>query len=487
MYIVAAGQVAINSLDSDIKLGVGKYFGEMALLEHDGKRNADVFARTKVTCYSLTRNDFDGLFKLETVKKYQAWYRAVQEVQKLVQHSDPPESGYLTMVDHYTLLENELKRGGYDIEQESYDPTEELIYDLGQILEHDQGWMDQNGYVSKRLADERSHSGNKQRWVQTAAKMGFKNWVSVILVLSSTAVKLVDIMLSDCGGTTSQDMRQEEAVSTHKVSAARFELTEEILTEQVGCGVIAHFFAAYPTEYYDKFDYSASLVPLRLFSWVLGNSSFDSLRMNMLFLLFLGPVCEEFYGSLRLLNMFLVTALTGGLYTLCLANGAMLGADSLVYVLIAMSSYTVKVRWSSPEAEHASTKHSKPANAKDTKFPFTAIIGCLLFVGSQTKVLFTEMELDLEDGVSQTGHMVAGVVGVLSWVCLHKRKRVLKWIENDMAEKLTAEISSRRQQINQTLARKEQMLREELEPIARQWFDEVDSNGDEVRSPAPLD
>ena len=80
--------------------------------------------------------------------------------------------------------------------------------------------------------------------------------------------------------------------------------------------------------------------------------------------------------------------------------------------------------------------------------------------------------------------MVAGVVGVLSWVCLHKRKRVLKWIENDMAEKLTAEISSRRQQINQTLARKEQMLREELEPIARQWFDEVDSNGDEVRSPA---
>ena len=118
MYIVAAGQVAINSLDSAIKLGVGKYFGEMALLEHDGKRNADVFAKTKVTCYSLTRKDFDGLFKLETVKKYQAWYRAVQEVQKLVQHSEPPESGYLTM-DHYTLLEKDDDSSLIDIKKKA--------------------------------------------------------------------------------------------------------------------------------------------------------------------------------------------------------------------------------------------------------------------------------------------------------------------------------------------------------------------------------
>jgi membrane associated rhomboid family serine protease len=203
------------------------------------------------------------------------------------------------------------------------------------------------------------------------------------------------------------------------------------MQENLGCGIIANYFTAYPNEYYDKFDYSASQVPMRLFSWVLGNASFDSLRMNMLFLLFLGPVCEEAHGSTRLLSMFIVTAVTGGIYTLCFANGAMIGADALVYVLIAMSAFNVYNRWSTEEAKNAAMSKAggNGSNAANKKFPFTAIIGCSLFIGSQAKVLIDELNDDLEDGVSQAGHMFAGLIGTLSWVLLHKRKRIMKWAQ----------------------------------------------------------
>ena len=52
--------------------------------------------------------------------------------------------------------------------------------------------------------------------------------------------------------------------------------------------------------------------------------------------------------------------------------------------------------------------------------------------------------------------------------------------QNDMAEKLNKEISARRGQLKKTMKRKKEMLRAELEPRSREWFDEVDENGDEV-------
>jgi membrane associated rhomboid family serine protease/Ca2+-binding EF-hand superfamily protein len=248
-----------------------------------------------------------------------------------------------------------------------------------------------------------------------------------------------------------------------------FHLTEEMLERSVGCGTISKYFTAYPNEYYDKFDYSAGMVPTRLFSWCLGHASFDSLRMNMLFMLFLGIEAETLHGGWQLLHMFLVTALTGGIYTLCFANGAMLGAESLVYALIALLFLNLKTKMK-----------VKGTIRREEKISVTQVIGCLLFIGIQVRVLYTEYSKDLEDGVSQTGHIVAGTVGVLSWWLIHNRNTVMTWADSTVVEKLRSDLMERKKRAQEEAARARKELRDQLYPEAYRLFRMVDDDGNEV-------
>ena len=55
---------------------------------------------------------------------------------------------------------------------------------------------------------------------------------------------------------------------------------------------------------------------MRLFTHVLGHTSFTHYVTNMALILSLGPIVEERYGSWRLLFMFAVTALVSALFHL---------------------------------------------------------------------------------------------------------------------------------------------------------------------------
>ena len=310
----------------------------------------------------------------------------------------------------------------------------------------------------EQLADER-HSGKN---FGELSSMMPSTPVSFVIIVASIFVFVYNTLQAGCGIASTQCIQEYNwTVGDH------FDLTEEMLRCSVGCGVIAEYFTAYPNEYYDQFGYSAGMVPTRLFSWCLGHATFDALRMNMLFMLFLGPQLEDLVGPWQMLHMFLVTALTGGIYTLCFANGAMLGSESLVYALIALLFLDLKAK----TGEEVESK---------TKVPFTQVLGCLLFVGIQGRVLYTEYSRDLEDGVSQTGHIVSGMVGVTSWWCIHNRRTVMNWADVSLAETLRNELASRRKKQAEKDAREEKRLRQELEPEVRRLFRDVDIDGNEV-------
>ena len=65
MYVICDGTVAVELRTGTIELGPGDFFGELALLVHDGTRVARVRATSAVRCVSIPRDDFLALVETE--------------------------------------------------------------------------------------------------------------------------------------------------------------------------------------------------------------------------------------------------------------------------------------------------------------------------------------------------------------------------------------------------------------------------------------
>ena len=131
---------------------------------------------------------------------------------------------------------------------------------------------------------------------------------------------------------------------------------------------------------------------LRLFTHVLGHSSFAHYAGNFIYILLLGPAVEEKYGSRRLLGMILLTAgITGLLQVLIYPNVALLGASGIVYMLIVLNSAT---------------------NFQRGEIPLTLIIVAVFFIGSQVYAGITA-----NDQISQLAHIIGGITGGVLGLC----------------------------------------------------------------------
>lgn len=136
--------------------------------------------------------------------------------------------------------------------------------------------------------------------------------------------------------------------------------------------------------------YRSSLVnPLtwvRCVCHVFGHADWNHLINNMMYLLILGPMLEEKYGSSNLIFVMLATALATGLtIMLFFPQVALLGASGIVFAFILLSSIT---------ATDAGT------------IPVTFVLVALLYLGQQVyQGLFTH------DNISQLGHIIGGAVG----------------------------------------------------------------------------
>ena len=136
--------------------------------------------------------------------------------------------------------------------------------------------------------------------------------------------------------------------------------------------------------------YRASLVHpltwLRCVCHVFGHADWDHLINNMMYLLILGPMLEEKYGSSNLVFVMLATAIvTGVINMVFFPRVALLGASGIVFAFILLSSITA---------------------TDGESIPVTFILVALLYLGQQVyDGLFAA------DNISQLGHIIGGVVG----------------------------------------------------------------------------
>ncbi len=79
---------------------------------------------------------------------------------------------------------------------------------------------------------------------------------------------------------------------------------------------------------------------VRLFVHVLGHTDWNHLLGNLSFVLLLGPLLEERYGSKMLLLMILVTSLVTGVINACLIPSQLCGASGIVFMMIVLASIT---------------------------------------------------------------------------------------------------------------------------------------------------
>jgi membrane associated rhomboid family serine protease len=124
----------------------------------------------------------------------------------------------------------------------------------------------------------------------------------------------------------------------------------------------------------------------RLVSHTLGHGSWAHLVQNLTFILLLGPILEEKYGSWKLLTMMLVTALVTGLLNVLLFNSALMGASGIVFMFIILVSIT---------------------GLEKNTVPLTFLLVAAIFVGSEVLKVFQA------DNISQAAHIIGGAVGTV--------------------------------------------------------------------------
>ena len=121
-----------------------------------------------------------------------------------------------------------------------------------------------------------------------------------------------------------------------------------------------------------------------LFSHAAGHVNLEHLIGNLTFILLLGPIVEEKYGSRMTVLMFLVTALITGLLNILFFHTGLLGASGIVFMLILLVSFT---------------------NSKSGEIPITFILVALLFIGKEV------LQSLQSDQVSQFAHIIGGICG----------------------------------------------------------------------------
>ena len=155
-----------------------------------------------------------------------------------------------------------------------------------------------------------------------------------------------------------------------------------VFSEFTSIDVSKHFFTIY-----DPMSIKDPIAYFRLFSHILGHASWSHLTGNLTFVLLLGPILEERYGSRTVLIMILATALITGFVHIAVPlfdNMGLRGASGIVFMLIVLSSFV---------------------NVKRGTIPLTFILIAILYLGKEV------VNVLQNDNISQMAHIVGGALG----------------------------------------------------------------------------
>jgi membrane associated rhomboid family serine protease len=124
----------------------------------------------------------------------------------------------------------------------------------------------------------------------------------------------------------------------------------------------------------------------RLVTHVLGHSGWLHLMANFTFILLIGPILEEKYGSGSILFMMIITALVTGILNVLLFPSGLMGASGIVFMFILLISFT---------------------NIRQGGIPLTFILVVLLFLAREMINIFQQ------NNISEFAHIVGGACGAL--------------------------------------------------------------------------
>ncbi|MCL2602469.1 MAG: rhomboid family intramembrane serine protease [Treponema sp.] len=132
---------------------------------------------------------------------------------------------------------------------------------------------------------------------------------------------------------------------------------------------------------------------MTLCTHVLGHANWPHLVSNFAFILLIGPILEEVYGSFSLLIMIIITALVTGVLNVLFFSSGLLGASGVVFMMILLASFT---------------------NFSKGEIPLTFILVLLLYLGRELFDSFGGGAAGAANGnISQFAHIVGGFIGSL--------------------------------------------------------------------------
>lgn len=143
---------------------------------------------------------------------------------------------------------------------------------------------------------------------------------------------------------------------------------------------------------------ASPLTYLRFLTHVFGHGDWSHLVGNMTYLLLLGPMLEEKYGSKTLVEVIAITAVVTAVANyLLFPMVALCGASGVVFAFILMSSFT---------------------SFKEGEIPLTFILVVVFFLGRE--IIDGIFVLDQ---ISNFAHIVGGIIGGLAGYGLNVKSR----------------------------------------------------------------
>lgn len=135
-----------------------------------------------------------------------------------------------------------------------------------------------------------------------------------------------------------------------------------------------------------NFSFFNPLDYLSLIGYIFGHADGTHLISNLSFILLLGPILEEKYGSRKLGIMIGATALITAMIHLLFFSHGLLGASGIVFMFIILISFS---------------------NVREGEIPLTFILILVLFIGKEVLQSFQA------DRISQFAHILGGICGSL--------------------------------------------------------------------------
>ncbi len=129
------------------------------------------------------------------------------------------------------------------------------------------------------------------------------------------------------------------------------------------------------------------LTYIRLVTHIFGHENWENFMRNLMYILLIGPMIEEKYGSINLLVMLLITSLVIGLFNTIFSNYSITGASGNVYMLIVLSSFS---------------------NISEGKVPITLVLILIFYIISE----FTSRVFEGNKKTYHTGHLLGALCGI---------------------------------------------------------------------------